>query len=246
MAELVHQTWTRITGKPWSEAKKLGLTNGSAGSNTALQKKLLSGYNPYAGASQASNPTSQPQPTQSAPAQPDPMEAYKKAITDWYSRKPATPGTFTYSVEQEQADKRSVGEQYKPFYQEQADQSGDNFEMALKSAREGFSRRGLWGAAGSVAKEIDPATGLALTKATAPTTTGGPVSGMRIAGEQQIGKVNDIRNTSFGRAYTEAVAGGVQSRKAEAKDVYDKTIRQPYEEQYKTWLNELGALQARK
>lgn len=46
--ELVYQTWQRITGKPWSEAAKGGFTNGSASANLALQKRLLSGWNPYA------------------------------------------------------------------------------------------------------------------------------------------------------------------------------------------------------
>lgn len=48
MAELVYQTYERITGKPWSTARANGLTDGSSASNLALQQKLLSGWNPYA------------------------------------------------------------------------------------------------------------------------------------------------------------------------------------------------------
>jgi hypothetical protein len=46
MAELVYQTWQRLTGTPWSQAQKMGLTNGSASANLALQRKLLSGWRP--------------------------------------------------------------------------------------------------------------------------------------------------------------------------------------------------------
>lgn len=47
MAELVYQTWERITGKPWSAAAAGGFTDGSYASNVALQQKLLGGWNPY-------------------------------------------------------------------------------------------------------------------------------------------------------------------------------------------------------
>ncbi len=48
MAELVYQTWERITGRPWSDAAKGGFTTGSYADNIALQQKLLGGWNPYA------------------------------------------------------------------------------------------------------------------------------------------------------------------------------------------------------
>jgi hypothetical protein len=39
----VSQLWTEKTGLPWSEAKKQGMSDGSAASNTALMKKLQTG-----------------------------------------------------------------------------------------------------------------------------------------------------------------------------------------------------------
>jgi hypothetical protein len=42
-AKTVSQVWKEKTGKDWSEAKKLGLSDGSASSNMALLKKLNSG-----------------------------------------------------------------------------------------------------------------------------------------------------------------------------------------------------------
>jgi hypothetical protein len=39
----VSQLWTEKTGLPWSEAKKQGMSDGSAASNMALMKKLQSG-----------------------------------------------------------------------------------------------------------------------------------------------------------------------------------------------------------
>ncbi len=42
-AKTVSQLWTEKTGLPWSEAKKQGMSDGSAASNMALMKKLQSG-----------------------------------------------------------------------------------------------------------------------------------------------------------------------------------------------------------
>jgi hypothetical protein len=42
-APTVSQLWKEKTGTSWSEAKSLGLTDGSASANTALMKKLQSG-----------------------------------------------------------------------------------------------------------------------------------------------------------------------------------------------------------
>ena len=239
--ELPYQTFQRITGKPWSEAAKMGLNNGSSSANLALQKKLLSGYNPYSGGGGGGGgaPASVAAPT-------DPLDAYRKLINDWYAMKPATPGTFNYSTEQEATDVASVQGEYRPFYQEQATQSGQEFTNALQNARQGFSRRGLWGASGQVAQQVDPTTGLAYTTAQAPVQTGGPVSGLRQVGEQEMGRIQGQANTAFGRAYTEGVATGAQGRQQEAQDVYQKTIRDPYEEQYKNWENQLARLQATK
>lgn len=44
--ETVSQTWQRLTGMSWSKARAMGLTNGSASANLALQKKLLGGWRP--------------------------------------------------------------------------------------------------------------------------------------------------------------------------------------------------------
>ena len=53
MAELVYQTWERITGRPWSDARAGGFTTGSYNDNIALQKRLLGGWDPYAPAAPA-------------------------------------------------------------------------------------------------------------------------------------------------------------------------------------------------
>jgi hypothetical protein len=66
MAELVHQTWSRVTGKPWSAAAAGGFTNGTAQANLALQSRLNSGWNPYAPAAPAPAPA--PAPAAAAPA----------------------------------------------------------------------------------------------------------------------------------------------------------------------------------
>lgn len=171
------------------------------------------------------------------------VDPYAKMVTDWYNLKPATPGTFKYSPEQAATDKTSVQQEYRPFYQEQATHSGEDFTRSLQAAREGFSRRGLWGAEGGTGQTVDPSTGLAYTTATAPVNAGGPVSGLRMVGEANLGQANDRSNTAFGRAYTQAVAQGAQNRQAEAQDVYQKTIRDPYEEQYKNWQSMIGGLQ---
>jgi hypothetical protein len=47
MAELPYQTWERVTGKGWNEAKSGGFTSGSAAENIALQSRLNSGWNPF-------------------------------------------------------------------------------------------------------------------------------------------------------------------------------------------------------
>ena len=65
MAELVYQTWERITGRPWSDARKGGFTTGSYNDNIALQKKLFGGWNPYA-------PKAAPKPAPKPKAAPKP------------------------------------------------------------------------------------------------------------------------------------------------------------------------------
>ncbi len=71
MAELVYQTWERITGRPWGDAAKGGFTDGSYNANIALQKKLLGGWDPYATAAQA-KPKAKPKAKAAAPTTPGP------------------------------------------------------------------------------------------------------------------------------------------------------------------------------
>lgn len=44
--ERVHQTWERITGRPWRDARAAGYTDGTAASNLALQRALRAGWRP--------------------------------------------------------------------------------------------------------------------------------------------------------------------------------------------------------
>ncbi|KKL11161.1 hypothetical protein LCGC14_2548580, partial [marine sediment metagenome] len=72
MAELVYQTWERITGRPWSDARKSGFTTGSYADNIALQKRLLGGWRPYAPKA-APRPAPKPAPKRRPrPAAPSP------------------------------------------------------------------------------------------------------------------------------------------------------------------------------
>lgn len=76
--ELVYQTWERITGRPWSDARKGGFTSGSYADNIALQKRLLGGWDPYAAAkpkpraAPKAAPKPAPKPTPSVPMQLEP------------------------------------------------------------------------------------------------------------------------------------------------------------------------------
>lgn len=170
---------------------------------------------------------------------------YRKLIRDWYSTKPATPASFEWTDEAEASAKRSVGEEYRPYYQEQQTFSDEDYKKSLQTAREGFSRRGLWGAQNATAtKEVDPTTGLERTVYTPNTAMAGPQSGLRQVGEQDVQEQQTRASTAYGRAYTEAVAGGVQSRQEEAQDVYQKTIRDPYEQAYQNWQNQLALYQS--
>ncbi|KKN26351.1 hypothetical protein LCGC14_0875650 [marine sediment metagenome] len=65
MAELVYQTWERITGRPWSDAHAGGFTTGTYDENIALQKRLLGGWNPYA---PKAKPAPKPAPRRQAAA----------------------------------------------------------------------------------------------------------------------------------------------------------------------------------
>ena len=75
MAELVYQTWERITGRPWSDAAKGGFTTGSYADNIALQKKLFGGWNPFA-AKAAPKPAAKKAAAKAAPkaATPGPLQ----------------------------------------------------------------------------------------------------------------------------------------------------------------------------
>ncbi|KKN26618.1 hypothetical protein LCGC14_0872820 [marine sediment metagenome] len=76
MAELVYQTWERITGRPWSDAHKGGFTTGTYAENIALQKRLLGGWNPYAPKpAPKAAPKAAPKPAARRPAStPDPLQ----------------------------------------------------------------------------------------------------------------------------------------------------------------------------
>jgi hypothetical protein len=85
MAELVYQTWQRITGKPWSAAAAGGFTTGGYNENLALQQRLLSGWNPYAPAA--------PAPAAATPAAATTRQSAAEAATaktaDLYARQKA-------------------------------------------------------------------------------------------------------------------------------------------------------------
>jgi len=55
--QLPYQVWQEKTGTPWSEAKRQGLTDGSASANIALMNKLLAGETPAVGSGPASKVT---------------------------------------------------------------------------------------------------------------------------------------------------------------------------------------------
>ncbi len=101
MAELVYQTWERITGRPWSDARKGGFTTGSYADNIALQKRLFGGWNPYA-----------PKPAPAPPPPPAPAPAPTPAIPPELTELikslsvPVQPGL---TAEQE-ADRLALGE----------------------------------------------------------------------------------------------------------------------------------------
>jgi len=72
MAELVYQTWERITGRPWSDARAGGFTDGSYNANIDLQRRLLEGWDPFAPAAPAPAPSPSPAPTPAPVATPPP------------------------------------------------------------------------------------------------------------------------------------------------------------------------------
>ncbi len=72
MAELVYQTWERITGRPWSDAHAGGFTDGSYAANIEIQRRLLEGWNPYAPVAPAPPPAPAPKPA-AKPAAPGPQ-----------------------------------------------------------------------------------------------------------------------------------------------------------------------------
>jgi len=156
----------------------------------------------------------------------DPLTNYRNMISEWYKQKPNNPGEFQWTPDAEASAKTAVGQEYRPFYQEQIDTTNENYGNTRKDTRQTMSRRGLWGA-------VDP-------------NEGGPVSGIRNKAEADINTANTRDVTAFERAYTTAVAQGVQGRRSEAEDVYSKTIKQPYLDQYKDWESRLALLQTNK
>lgn len=173
------------------------------------------------------------QPSAPAPAA-SPLDAYTKLIQQWYSTKPATPQTFNYTPEQQSSDTQNVQQEFRPFYQEQIDTSNQNYGRNLQDARQSFSRRNLWGAA----------TSPTAIYAAGANTQQGPASGIRQQGENLIEQRRGQAQTAYERAYQQAVAQGVQGRQAQAYDVFQKTILDPYKQQYQDWQNQLAVLQA--
>lgn len=149
----------------------------------------------------------------------DYLAQYKKLYREWVNNRPTTPGTFRYTPGQEAADKRSVEQQYRPYFQDQIDLSNERFGETTRQASESYSDRGMWGQAYVPGEE----------------PTRGPVSGMRNRGLAQIETERGRAETAVERAYREAVASGVQGRKDEAYDIYQKTVLEPYQNQLKEW-----------
>jgi len=102
MAELPYQTWQRLTGMPWSQAKKLGLTTGTAAANIALQRKLLSGWRP-GGATASAAPAQ--------PAAPD-YGAYTPIIQQLQQQVQQLPSIYQPQVQALQATIPTIQKQY--------------------------------------------------------------------------------------------------------------------------------------
>jgi hypothetical protein len=104
MAETPAQTWQRLTGIPWSQAKKLGLTTGTAAANIALQRRLLSGWRP-GGASAR---------TTAAPAQPAAPDygAYTPIIQQLRQQVQQLPSLYQPQVQALQATIPTIQQQY--------------------------------------------------------------------------------------------------------------------------------------
>ncbi len=100
MAELVYQTWERITGRPWSDARAGGFTDGSYAANIAIQKRLLGGWNPYAPAAPAPAPAPPPA-SAPAPAIPPEITALIESLSV-----PVQPGLTA----EQAADQLALGE----------------------------------------------------------------------------------------------------------------------------------------
>ena len=199
---------------------------------TGDPKKLQTGTVLNYGGPSAPAPAASPAPS-SAPAQ----NSYTKLLEDWYSQKPATPAPFLFSPQDEAAAKQSVGQEYRPYYQEQIDYSNQDFARTLDNARQGLSRRGLWGAASN------PNQSTTIYAADANSAPTGPVSGLRQVAETRIEGDRAKAQTAYERAYNEAVAGGVQQRRAQQEDVYNRTIQDPYKQAFADWQSRLALLQ---
>lgn len=180
-------------------------------------------------------------------------EAYIKYIQDWYKQRPKTPATFQYSPTQQQADLRSVQQQYRPYYQEQIDTSNKQFGQTLQDARGSLSRRGIWGAAGTVMPTSSGNNTVYVAGSSTPVTGTqvqfspyGGQSGIRQQAEQRLQEGQAQNVTAFERKFQESVAQAAQQRQQEAYDVYQRTIQDPYLQQLKNWQDGLLLLQAQK
>ena len=172
-----------------------------------------------------------------------------KFINDFYKQKPQTPQLFSWSPQQQQAARQSVGAQYKPFYQEQADLSNMQYNSALNNTRNSFSRRNLWGAA--VPQGVVQPAGVDAINVNSAIMPGsvnyggaGPVSSLRRQGEFQVAQSRYGAQANIARDYQTALQQGVLQRQKEAQDVYQKTVQDPYQQQLTDWQNRLLLLQA--
>jgi hypothetical protein len=104
MAEKVYETWQRLTGLPWSEARKRGYTTGTAAANIALQRRLLSGWRPEG----VITPTA---PAPAAPAAPD-YGYYTPIIQNLQQQLQTLPSTYQPQIEALKATIPTIQQQY--------------------------------------------------------------------------------------------------------------------------------------
>lgn len=168
-------------------------------------------------------------------------EQYAKMIRDHYAQRPKDPGYFDYTKEQRNFDRRSVRQQYSPYFQEQVDRSYKGYLDNVRGTRQSLSRNGIWGEAQST---IAPTQLYSETPTTARalrgSNYGGPRSGIRNRAERELGLAQKYTQGNIQEQYKEGTASALQNREQEAYDVYKKTIRDPYERALQDWRDRLS------